>query len=260
MKRIFAFIICTAFLTCLLAGCGNEGGELSSSSKPELENIVDYSILGDPYGTICEFMINPTDYQGQNIKINALGSVIYNFEQNKVVKNIMLGLDSTGCCNASYEVRSKDGNYPVNGSNVTFVGTFTPDGYIDLYDWISDVKSEASYELDTLTMSADELTAFITEYTENYSTSASAGKKIRIFGHLLNYQGYPYLIGLTGEGLQTWIIELHDKTGTMSFPVVSGNLVNPVEVIGTLTFYLENDIPYACIEVEAVNKVECVFR
>ena len=260
MKRIFAFIICTALLTCILAGCGNEGGELSSSSKPELENIVDYSILGDPYGTICEFMINPTDYQGQNIKINALGSVIYNFEQNKVVKNIMLGLDPTGCCNASYEVRSKDGNYPVNGSNVTFVGTFTPDGYIDLYDWISDVKSEASYELDTLTMSADELTAFITEYTENYSTSASAGRKIRIFGHLLNYQGYPYLIGLTGEGHQTWIIELHDKTGTMSFPVVSGNLVNPVEVIGTLTFYLENDIPYACIEIEAINKVECVFK
>ena len=172
----------------------------------------------------------------------------------------MLGLDPTGCCNASYEVRSADGKYPVNGSNVTFIGTFTPDGYVDLYDWVSDVQNETEYELDALTMSADELGTFITEYTENYDTSVSAGKKIRIFGHLANMSGYPCLLGLNGDGYQTWIIELHDESGTVSFPVVSGNLVNPVEVIGTLTFYLENGVPYACIEVEAVNKVECVFK
>jgi hypothetical protein len=205
-------------------------------------------------------MKNPTDYQGQNIKINAIGSVIYNFEQNKVVKHIMLGLDPTGCCNASYEVRDKDGNYPVNGSNVTITGTFMPDGYVDLYDWSSDVTSEAKYDLDTLTMSATELKNYITEYASNYSKSSSAGQKIRIFGHLANMSGYPCLLGLTGDGYQSWIIELHDSTGKISFPTVSGNLVNPVEVIGTLTFYLENNIPYACIEVEAVNKVECVFK
>ena len=259
MKRIFTFIICIALITCLFTGCGGDSG-LETPSKPELENLIDYSMLGDPYGTILEFMANPADYEGQNIKIDALGSVIYNFDKNKVEKHIMLGLDPTGCCNASYEVRAADGKYPINGSNVTFIGTFTPDGYIDLYDWISDVKNEAEYELDTLSMSADELNTFITEYTENYQTSKSANQKIRVFGHLLNYQGYPYLIGLTADGYQTWIIELHDKTGTMSFPVVSGNLVNPIEVIGTLTFYLEDGIPYPCIEVDAVNKVECVFK
>ena len=272
MKRIVILITCALLALCMLAGCGADEvitqdistadteNDTGTPAKPELENVIDYSMLEDPYGTICEFMINPADYQGQNIKIDALGSVIYNFEQNKIVKHIMLGLDPTGCCNASYEVRSADGKYPANGSDVTFVGTFTAEGYIDLYSWTSNVKNQAEYERDTLTMSADELSAFITEYADNYSSSASAGKKIRVFGHLLNYQGYPYLIGLSGDGYQTWIIEVHDGSGTISFPVVSGNLVNPVEIIGTLSFYYEDGIPYACIEVDELNKVECVFK
>ena len=255
MKKTLIFIICIAFTMCLFTGCSS-----NHEQKPELENIVDYSVLDDPYGTISEFMANPTDYQGQNIKIDALGSVIYNFEQNKVVKHVMLGLDPTGCCNASYEVRTDDGKYPVNGSEATFVGTFTPDGYIDLYSWESSTKNNAEYSVDALTMSASELQAYINEFTKNYATSASAGVKIRIFGHLANQSGYAYLLGLDGSGYQTWMIELHNEDGTISFPTVSGNIVNPVEVIGTLTFYLENNIPYACIEVDAVNKVECVFK
>ena len=68
------------------------------------------------------------------------------------------------------------------------------------------------------------------------------------------------MLGLDGNGYQTFAIELHDGSNTISFPVVSGNIVNPVEVIGTLSFYFEGDIPYACIEVDEVNKVECVFK
>ena len=259
MKKIFAFIICLAAFISLFAGCGS-GNELPKSDKPELENVVDYTILGDPYGTILEFMANPADYQGQNIKVNALGSVIYNFDQNKVERHVMLGLDPTGCCNSSYEVRAKDGIYPINGSEVTFIGTFTSDGYIDLYDWTSNVERVAQYDIDALSMSADELEAFITEYSGNYMASTSLNKKIRIFGHLINQSGYVYLLGLDGNGYQTFAIELHDGSNTISFPVVSGNIVNPVEVIGTLSFYFEGDIPYACIEVDEVNKVECVFK
>ena len=260
MKKIFLLALCAVLSISLFAGCSDNGSGNNELSKPPLDDVVDYSLLEDPYGTICEFMINPENYQGQNIKIDALGSVIYNFDQNKVVKHIMLGLDPTGCCNASYEVRAEDGKYPSNGSNVTFVGTFTSDGYIELYDWASDSASEAEYDVDTLTMSASELEAYIAEFVSNYETSASAGKKIRIFGHLANQSGYAYLLGLNGDGYQTWYIELHDESGKISFPTVSGNLVNPVEVIGTLSFYLENGTPFACIEVDAVNKVECVFK
>ena len=253
MKKTLIFTICLTLAICLLTGCKQD------SSMPELENVVDYTLLDDPYGTICEFIANPTDYQGQNLKIDAKGSVIYNFEQNKIVKHVMLGLDPTGCCNASYEIRTSDGNYPVNGSDVTFVGTFMPDGYIELYSWESEARSNPEYSVDTLTMSASELKAYVTEFTKNYVESASAGVKVRIFGHLANQSGYAYLLGLDG-GYQTWMIELHNEDGTVSFPTVSGNIVNPVEVIGTLTFYLENDIPYPCIEVDAVNKVEGVFK
>ena len=259
MKKILAIIICLAALISLFVGCGS-ANEPQRSDKIELENIVDYTILNDPYGTILEFMANPADYQGQNIKVSALGSVIYNFDQNKVERHVMLGLDPTGCCNSSYEVRAKDGKYPTNGSEVTFIGTFTSDGYIDLYDWTSKAQGAAQYEIDALSMSANELEAFITEYSENYMESNSLGNKIRIFGHLINQSGYAYLLGLDGNGYQTFAIELHDGSNTISFPVVSGNIVNPVEVIGTLSFYFEGDIPYACIEVDEVNKVECVFK
>lgn len=262
MKRKVLSIFCAVMALCLLSGCSSPSGDensSNSSNKPALENVIDYSVLGDPYNTILAFAANPADYQGQNIKINALSSVVYNFDQNKVVKHIMLGLDPTGCCNAYYEVRNPDGTYPVNGSTTTFIGTFTSDGYVDLYDSISNGK-EATYDLDTLTMSADELNAFITEYTGNYENSASAGKKIRIFGHLANQSGYMYLLGLNGDGYEIWYIELHEPTGSLTFPTVSGNIVNPVEIIGTLSFYYEGDIAYPCITVEQINKVECVFQ
>ena len=259
MKKIILTLLCGALLVFSLVSCSGNGG-LDTPDTPELENVIDYSILGDPYNTILAFMTNPEDYQGQNIKIDAQSSVIYNFDQNRVERQIMLGIDPTGCCNSSYEIRYKDGNYPVNGSNTTFIGTFTYDGYIELYSWVSDVKNDTEYELDMTTLSAGELEAFIANYNESYSTSDKLGTKIRIFGHLANFNGYPYLLGLNGDGYQTWYIELHDATGSISFPTVSGNIVNPVEVIGTLSFYYEGDELYTCIEVEAVNKVECIFR
>lgn len=258
MKKTFLVILSVAILISSLSACKSQGG-LDTPDAPELENVVDYTTLGDPYNTILAFATNPKDYEGQNIKITALSSVVYNFEQNRIEKQIMLGLDPTGCCNSLYEIRDEKGNYPVNGSETTFVGTFTADGYIDIYSWISDTKA-VSFELDTLTMSSSELSSFVSEYIGNYQNSPSANKKIRIFGHLSNYNGYPYLEGLNGSGVPIWYIELHDESGTISFPTVSGNIVNPVEVIGTLSFYYEGNIAYPCIIVEQLNKVECVFK
>lgn len=252
-KRILA-IMCAISALCLLVGC--------SSAEPtdnELENIVDFSVLDDPYNIILSFMSNPDDYYGKNIKINATSSVVYNFVQNKADTHIMLGLDPTGCCNSYFEVKHPKNEYPVNGSYTTFIGTFTSDNYIDLHSWESVSSNEPNYGIDTLTMTADELNQFITEYTENALDSESSGKKVRIFGHHTVYNGYKFLFGVDAQGNATWNIELHDPTGELTFPTVSGNLINPVEIIGTLSVYYEGETYYACIEVEQVNKVECVF-
>lgn len=264
-KRYLTLIILAISVILTFSGCGAETpngdteGTTNENQKPPLEDVVDYSIFNDPYNTILSFMVNPQDYQGQNIKIDAISSVVYNFGQNKVMSHIMLGLDPTGCCNASYEIRSKSGKYPEIGTSATFTGTFMSGGYIELYSWKGVEATEPNYDVDTLNMTTDQLNQLISEYSANYSASEYAGKTVHIFGHHIVQSGYKYLMGLTGEGVGTWYIELYDPTGSLSFPTVSGNLVNPVEIIGTFSVYYENGISYPCITVKQVNKVECVF-
>ena len=261
MKKL-ALIITVFLACCLLIGCDSGSDELTDQngnkiSKQDVD--IDFTVADDPYNTILNFMNNPSDFQGKKIAIEAQSSVVYNFAQNKVTKHIMLGLDPTGCCNSFYEIRTADGSYPKNGVKTLFVGDFTSDGYISVSEY-SGSSSTAKYDIDTLNMSASELESFIFDYTQNYSSSPNATKTIRIFGHHQIYNGYKFLMGLTGEGAQRWIIELYDPTGSLSFPVTSGNLVNPVEIIGTLSFYVEGENTYACITVKEVNKVECVFK
>ena len=261
MKKL-ALIITVFLAYCLLIGCDSGSDELTDQngnkiSKQDVD--IDFTVADDPYNTILNFMNNPSDFQGKKIAIEAPSSVVYNFEQNKVTKHIMIGLDPTGCCNSYYEIRTADGSYPKNGVKTLFVGDFTSDGYISVSEY-SGSSSTAKYDIDTLNMSASELESFIFDYTQNYSSSPNATKTIRIFGHHQIYNGYKFLMGLTGEGAQRWIIELYDPTGSLSFPVASGNLVNPVEIIGTLSFYVEGENTYACITVKEVNKVECVFK
>lgn len=265
MKKTAIALLLTLSIVLTLSGCGestsdkNEESGFVSENKPPLENVTDYSLFNDPYNTILQFMVNPQDYQGQNIKIDAISSVVYNFDQNKIMSHIMLGLDPTGCCNASYEIREESGKYPENGTTATFAGTFTPDGYIDIYSWEGTPSAYQAYDIDALDLTSEQMNIMITDYLSNYSTSDQANKTVRIFGHHLIWSGYKYLAGLTADGVMTWNIELYDPTGSLSFPVVSGNLVNPVEIIGVFSVYEENGIIYPCITVTKVNKVECVF-
>ena len=266
MKKLLLLIsLCLAL--SLFCGCDSasetvtdeSGNAIVSDTTDKNEVDIDFTKVNDPYNTILNFMTNPSDYHGKRIAVEAQSSVIYNFTQNKIDKHIMLGIDPTGCCNSYYEIRSFDGAYPQNGINTRFVGDFTENGYITLSN-TSEPVSTAQYEIDAINMSATELEGFIKEYSSNYTLSEFSGKTIRIFGHHQTYNGYLFLIGLTGEGAQRWIIELYDPTGSLSFPVASGNLVNPVEIIGTLSFYTEGDKTYACITVTEVNRVECVFK
>lgn len=253
MKKILILLIVCLSLTWLVS-CNN------GDNPNVLTDVdIDFTLIDDPYTTILGFMTNPEDVQGKSIAINAQSSVIYNFASNKIDKRIMLGIDPAGCCNAYYEIRTDNGNYPNIATNTTFIGDFTPNGYIDLKSYDSDKAVIPSYEIDTLDMTANELKNFINSYSSDYFNNENREKTVRIFGHLVNQAGYKYLLGLDQNGAQTWFIELYDPTGSLSFPVVSGNLVNPIEVIGKLSFYREGDQTYACISVERVSKVECVF-
>lgn len=256
MKKIIIVMLTAAMLLCSFASCDKapsaDGIDLSGVDS-------DFTIINNPYETLLSFMTNPKDYQGKTIAVNAISSVVYNFEKNRIDKHIMLGLDPTGCCNALYEIRTDDGNYPNIGSDTTFVGKFTSDGYIQLTDYKAKDTDDRSYDIDALSMSTADLKSLVSEHNEQKSNSKYFEQKIRIFGHVTVSSGYRYLLGLDANGRQTWAIELYDPTGSLTFPTVSGNLVNPAEIIGTLSIYMENGIPYACIQVECVSKVECVF-
>ncbi len=255
MKKTIIMMLTAALLLCALVSCDSE-----SSSGIDLSGVdSDFTIINNPYETLLSFMTNPQDYQGKTIAVNAISSVVYNFDKNRVDQHIMLGLDPTGCCNALYEIRADDGKYPNIGADTTFVGNFTSDGYIHITDFETADTAERQYDIDALSMNASELNSFIAKYIEQQSESQYFEQKIRIFGHVAEASGYKYLLGLDSNGYQTWIIELYDPTGSLSFPVVSGNLVNPAEIIGTLSVYCEDGTPYACITVEHISKVECVF-
>jgi hypothetical protein len=88
-------------------------------------------------------------------------------------------------------------------------------------------------------MSAEELRSFITNYITDYESSPYKDKTIRIMGHLVKDGGYYYFLGLNSEGKQTWFIEAFEPTGSVDIPLGVTGYLNPVELIGTLSFYSE---------------------
>lgn len=106
----------------------------SCGSSDGVENSVavdaNFRQIDDNYNTILAFMKKPTDYNGKTVAINAESSVVYNFSKNRIEKHVMLGIDPTGCCNATYEIRTDDGIYPQNGTATEFFGRFESSGYI----------------------------------------------------------------------------------------------------------------------------------
>lgn len=252
--KITSIILCLCLLVTFFAACdgGNGGTSLDVSDVD-----VNFLTVDDPYNTLLGFMTNPDDFQGKSVAVRAESSVIYNFAHNRIDKRVMFSLDPTNCCNAYYEIRTDDGVYPDIGESTVFVGDFTTLGYINVTSFEAVEETIPEYEIDALDMSAEELEDFIEDYTSKYSASEDYGKTIRIFGHCeSSNETYKWLLGLNEKGSATWEIEL---VGDVEYPKVSGNMVNPVEIIGKLSIYEENGIDYACIEVERITKIECVF-
>ncbi len=261
MKRI-SLIILSIILALALASCD------TSSEQPEIgdgkthgtmtDNVdLDLSSL-DAYNTLVAFMTNPSDYTGKTIKVKATSSVLYNFSANSVT-HIMLGYDPTACCNAYYPISTSDGIYPPNDTETVFEGMFESDGYIDVSGYSASDSEPRRVDIDALDMSASELKDFIDRFSSEQASSEFYGKSIRIFGHFEQSGGYYYFFGLDESGRQTWAIEAYEPTGSVKIPIAAQYVLNPVELIGTLSVYYENGIAYPCISVTDANHVEGIF-
>ena len=224
---------------------------------------IDLRDKGNVYNDLVFYINNRKNYEGQTIAFTGIHTVTYNFSENKIVRHYFMTYDAAGEKKALYEIRTADGIYPVMQSTSTVFGTLRSDdngGYIEV-DRFSGAKTEKrSFGVEAIDMSAAELEKFITAYKKSNRNSEYYEKTIRIYGHCDKKEGYNYLLGLDGEGAYTWDIELHDPKGKVSFPKAEGTAVNPVEVIGKLTMYFENNIGYACIEVERVTPIQSIFK
>ncbi len=259
MKKYMIAILMLALVLSVVA-CDNEQGNESviGNTHGEVTGKVDLDLRSlDTYNTLVAFMTNPSDYQGKTVAVTATNSVLYNFSQN-TVEHIMLGYDPTGCCNAYYPIKATDGVYPANDAVAQFEGRFTYDGYIELFGYSSE-KYAPSVDIDTLSMSSEELEILISAYCSNYSSNHSFGKSIRIIGHLQEASGYYYFMGLDSLGNGTWMIEAYEPTKTVQIPLGAQGYLNTVELIGTLSVYFEGENAYPCIIVTEANRVEGAF-
>ena len=246
MKKIIALFLTALLLALTLISCDDSGKlDFTGLNNDEL------------FGTLSAISVNPEDYIGREVKISANVSVIYSFGQNRVLSNVLIALDPTNCCDAYYEIRTQDGKYPGIGAEATVNGVFA-DGYIDVSELITDNETPAP-DIDTLSMSPDEVTSFITDYADHHLTSDERNKTICIVGHYTMVEGYRYLLGLTNEGKPTWEIELGEIADGIALPVQNGNYINPVYIYGTLSYYTEDTNTYACINVSSAQKVVAVM-
>ena len=259
-KIILTFLTLILALSCFACDGGetSEGGGTNEANNTLTGKVdIDLTPLNDPYNTLLGFMTNPETYQGKTIAVKATNSVIYHFATNKV-EHIMLGYDPTGCCNAYYPIRTADGVYPANDAETAYEGKFTSDGIIEISGY-SCSEPAPNVDIDALDMSAEELRSFITNYITDYESSPYKDKTIRIMGHLVKDGGYYYFLGLNSEGKQTWFIEAFEPTGSVDIPLGVTGYLNPVELIGTLSFYSEGEENYPCITVSDANRIEGVF-
>ena len=211
------------------------------------------------YSDLSKIINNPDKYEGQTIALTSTYTVVYNFSENRIQRHTMVEFDTTGTKRALYEIKKADGAYPSIGSEVTVYGSITKGRYINVESF-SGGKAQPTYDLDALDFTADELSDFISDFRQEYSKNEHYGKSVRIFGHLSTLNGYTYLIGLDENGQYLWEIELYDPTGSIAFPTAEGTTVNPVQIIGEMSTYVEDHVTYACIKVSDAVKVESIFK
>lgn len=220
---------------------------------------VDLSDSDRVYEELVAIINNSDEYVGKTVKLTATYTAVYNFSKNELQRHNLVATSPAGSGRAAYRIVKEDGVYPLYGETVTAIGTFREGGFIEVDRFEDTALDSASYEIDTLEMSAKELNDFVTAYCAEYHESESFEKSIRIFGHCVAYEDYFYLMGLDANGSMTWVIELYDPDGIIPFKETESSVVNPVEVIGELTIYMEDNLAYACIKVDRILSVDSTF-
>ena len=245
MKRIALLLLSLLLTLSLLSSCAPQADfDLTDS---------------DPYDAIVEMIDSHEKYTGKTVRVCGESSLLYNFSKNSV--DMMLISATKDDKIAYYEVKAEDGKYPLIGTSVTVFGSVTADKHLAVENFGKAEYDTATYDIDTLDMSTEELRAFIEGYNADYDGSEHYGKTIRIFGHCeSSHDKLKWLLGLDEKGAFVWDIELYDPTGEIEYPTLADKTVNPVEIIGKLSTYESDGITYACIEVVRVIKVQSVFK
>jgi hypothetical protein len=159
---------------------------------------------------------------------------------------------------AIYEIRSGENKYPKSGTEATLSGIFT-DGYIQVTEYKDATFDERKVDIDTLTRNADELKTLIETYREEYEESKYYGKTVRIYGHIVINNEYPYLVGCNKNGDYIWHIELKAKDSSVTFPKENTDHINTFEIVGTFETFVADYITSVCITVDELIPVEGVL-
>ena len=246
MKRILTVAVAAIIMICSVS-CKSADIDLTKK-----KNI---------YDDFAAMITTPDEYSGKTISVSSEHTVVYNFKENKIVRHVLRAFNESGEKRALYEIKKEDGKYPAVGALVTVSGVVSSEKFISVTEFKGKSIEDLNVNIDTLTLSTEELGNFIKEFTSKYSASESYEKSIRIFGHCM-YQKekiYAYLTGLDESGNITWNIELYAPDENIDIPEIKDQVTNPVEVIGKLTIYVEDDITYACIQVDKLTSVECTL-
>lgn len=221
---------------------------------------IDFTLIDDPYSAIFALRNDTEQYAGKTIMLTARFTAIYNFSTNKIKEYVLMATDKDGCCTVACQaVMDSAVGIPKLNTDVTVIGTFDDQSRITVLSWTSEDSLVGTYELDALTLSPEELTTLMVEFNDQKTKHEAYGTKIRICGNYTVMNGYKFLIGLDESGIALWNVELYEPVGVLEFPEVEGSYIQPLEVIGSLTVYYEDDAPYACIVVEQIAEVQCTL-
>lgn len=252
MKR-FLLIILSIIMTLSVISC----------TKIEFEYDLDLTKEDNLYGTLEDYIKNPDKCKGRHVKISAETTVVYNFSENKIARHSIVAYDKNSDMRALYEIRSNDGKYPKTGTAAELGGIFT-DGYIDVKEYFNADFSSSSFDIDALSMTADELQKYLQGFNEQCNAHKDFGKMIRIYGNINVFKNdktnYFYLNGFNASGSRTWSVELTTKDQSIKLPETNSKHVNTYEIIGTIDMYMENYIAYPCIRVSEIRAVEGILK
>ena len=117
MIKKYAHIIIFACTLLLLVSCNGYDIDLKSE-----DNV---------YDEFAQYIATPDNVVDKTVRVTSTLSAVYNFEQNKINRFVLVEPDSSGEIRALYEIRF-DEKCPALGQEVTVNGTFRTGGYIEV--------------------------------------------------------------------------------------------------------------------------------